>query len=168
MTNPGTHDSEIYQKLLKGAEESGQLKIDPRRRVPPPSNVAGAGGGNSSSSSSSTSGGSVSRRGGEVREEPSEGGGYAPVSWVDQGDFEWGYCRRTKVRKAPRAHYDHITKKLVLNMDHYCSWLYELSVFCQFLNLCLIDMFLWDLDHCKSIHCFCEKTAGKWDSVSLW
>jgi hypothetical protein len=47
------------------------------------------------------------------------------VSWIEQGDFEWGYCRRTKVRKAPRAHYDHITKKVVLNMDHYCPWMFN-------------------------------------------
>ena len=42
------------------------------------------------------------------------------ASWVDLGDFEWGHCRRSKMPKAPRSHYDHITKKLVLNMDHYC------------------------------------------------
>jgi hypothetical protein len=51
----------------------------------------------------------------------------ASVSWIDSGDFEWGHCRRTKVRKAPRAHYDHITRKLVLNMDHFWygnSWMF--------------------------------------------
>lgn len=25
--------------------------------------------------------------------------------------------------KAPRSHYDHVTHKLVLNMDHYCPWM---------------------------------------------
>jgi hypothetical protein len=24
-----------------------------------------------------------------------------------------------------RSHYDHITKKLVLNMDHYCPWMFN-------------------------------------------
>ena len=27
--------------------------------------------------------------------------------------------------KAPRSHFDHVTKKLVLNMDHYCPWMFN-------------------------------------------
>lgn len=95
-TNPGTHDSEVYKKLLKEAEESDKLSGD--RRL------------SASTTSPAESGGATRRTKDSA----------IPTSWVDQGDYEWGYCRRTKVRKAPRAHYDHLTKKLVLNMDHYC------------------------------------------------
>ena len=27
--------------------------------------------------------------------------------------------------QAPRSHYDHVSKKLVLNMDHYCPWMFN-------------------------------------------
>lgn len=81
LTNPGTHDSPVYKRLVDDAHSAGLLGD---------------------------------------RETP-----VRPRSWIDQGDFEWGYCRRTKSRKAPRAHYDHVTRKLVLNMDHYCPWMFN-------------------------------------------
>lgn len=31
--------------------------------------------------------------------------------------------------QAPRAHYDHVTKKLVLNMDHFCPWMFNVVGF---------------------------------------
>eukprot|EP00632_Arachnochrysis_sp_CCMP2950_P008047 CAMPEP_0185716358 /NCGR_PEP_ID=MMETSP1164-20130828/42597_1 /TAXON_ID=1104430 /ORGANISM="Chrysoreinhardia sp, Strain CCMP2950" /LENGTH=441 /DNA_ID=CAMNT_0028383973 /DNA_START=91 /DNA_END=1416 /DNA_ORIENTATION=- len=46
-------------------------------------------------------------------------------SWIDRGPYEWGFCRYTHGPKAPRAHFDHVTKKLVLNMDHYCPWMFN-------------------------------------------
>ena len=33
--------------------------------------------------------------------------------------YEWTYCSHSGKEKPPRAHYDHVTEKLVLNMDHY-------------------------------------------------
>jgi hypothetical protein len=44
-------------------------------------------------------------------------------SWVDQDPYEWGWCKYSRQHKAPRAHYDHVTQKVVLNMDH-----------CKFIN----------------------------------
>ena len=32
-------------------------------------------------------------------------------------------CRRTGQYKPPRSHYDSVTGRLVLNMDHFCPWL---------------------------------------------
>jgi len=32
------------------------------------------------------------------------------------------FCRKTNAIKPDRAHYDSMTKKLVLKMDHYCPW----------------------------------------------
>lgn len=41
-------------------------------------------------------------------------------SWMWLGPNEWSYCERTNLPKPPRSHYDHVTKSLVMNMDHYC------------------------------------------------
>jgi len=109
-TNPGTHDSDIYQQLLHDATESGDLNGGSRRRE-------GLGRVDATDLR-------VQRRG-VPGAEPGKEMVPQPISWVDQEPFEWGYCRRTKIRKAPRAHYDHITKKLVLNMDHYCPWMFN-------------------------------------------
>ena len=103
-TNPGTHDSEVYKRLLAEAKAAGQL--DTRR------------GGMEKSGGAEVRG----RRMGSEAQSTSTG------SWIDDDAFEWGYCRRTKLRKAPRAHYDHITKKLVLNMDHFCPWMFNVVV----------------------------------------
>jgi hypothetical protein len=40
-------------------------------------------------------------------------------SWVDRDAYEWTYCRHCGEPKPPRAHYDHVTGRLVMNMDHY-------------------------------------------------
>uniref|UniRef100_A0A7S2FY83 Palmitoyltransferase n=1 Tax=Octactis speculum TaxID=3111310 RepID=A0A7S2FY83_9STRA len=111
-TNAGTHDSKTYKLLMLEAREAGHILSesnrtngsvsDKSRIVQRNSNSRGGGGrGNQSSTEKK------------------------PKSWVDQGAFEWGYCKRTGLPKAPRAHFDHITKKLVLNMDHYCPWMFN-------------------------------------------
>ena len=41
------------------------------------------------------------------------------ASWMDRDAYEWTYCSQSGKEKPPRAHYDHVTEKLVLNMDHY-------------------------------------------------
>jgi palmitoyltransferase len=45
-----------------------------------------------------------------------------PRVWTLMGPYEWGFCSYSKQPKPPRSHYDHVTKTLVLNMDHYCPW----------------------------------------------
>ena len=37
--------------------------------------------------------------------------------WMLMGPFEWGFCANSMQPKPPRSHYDHVTKKLVLNLD---------------------------------------------------
>lgn len=55
----------------------------------------------------------------------------APISlpkihnWQLLSPIEWGYCRYSSQPKPPRSHYDHVTKGLVLNMDHYCPWMFN-------------------------------------------
>jgi len=50
-------------------------------------------------------------------------------SWMLMGPFEWGYCANTNQPKPPRSHYDHVTKSLVLSLDHYCPWTFNSSKF---------------------------------------
>ena len=47
---------------------------------------------------------------------------YSPRGWMLMGATEWGFCRYTNQPKPPRSHYDHVTKTLILNMDHFCPW----------------------------------------------
>jgi hypothetical protein len=46
-------------------------------------------------------------------------------SWMIMAPEEWGYCQKSKQPKPPRSHYDHVTKTLVLCLDHYCPWMFN-------------------------------------------
>jgi palmitoyltransferase len=48
-------------------------------------------------------------------------------SWMLGGPFEWGYCTSSKQPKPPRSHFDPVSKALVLNLDHYCPWMFNAS-----------------------------------------
>lgn len=45
--------------------------------------------------------------------------------WMFMGPYEWGYCSSSNQPKPPRSHYDHVTRSLVLNLDHYCPWMFN-------------------------------------------
>jgi hypothetical protein len=45
--------------------------------------------------------------------------------WMIMAPDEWGYCQRSKQPKPPRSHYDHVSKTLVLCLDHYCPWMFN-------------------------------------------
>jgi len=47
------------------------------------------------------------------------------------GPLEWGYCANTQQAKPPRSHYDHVSQSLVLNLDHYCPWMFNASEYCK-------------------------------------
>jgi hypothetical protein len=51
--------------------------------------------------------------------------GQLPRLWQLLSPTEWGYCRYSSQPKPPRSHYDHVMKALVLNMDHYCPWMFN-------------------------------------------
>lgn len=40
--------------------------------------------------------------------------------WMLMGPLEWGFCPNTNQPKPPRSHFDHVSKSLVLCLDHYC------------------------------------------------
>jgi hypothetical protein len=117
-TNAGTHDSAVYKELVSEARATGQLgrqsgsKQREGNQVP----LQDATVVQRSLRSSATN--EAHLRSNNASEAVSSGAvASTPVpSWLDQGALEWGHCRRTNQPKAPRAHYDHVTKKLVLNM----------------------------------------------------
>jgi len=45
--------------------------------------------------------------------------------WMLLGPQEWGYCNRSHQLKPPRSHYDDAVRCLVLNMDHFCPWMFN-------------------------------------------
>jgi palmitoyltransferase len=47
--------------------------------------------------------------------------------WMLMGPFEWGFCSVSNQPKPPRSHYDHVSSNLVLNLDHYCPWMFNAS-----------------------------------------
>ena len=102
LTDPGTHASEVYRSLVFEACENGEISA---------LEMAEYCDANGFDLPSLEDGRRPSRR-------PSS-------SWLDRGPFEWGYCKHSQAPKAPRAHFDHVTKKLVLNMDHYCPWMFN-------------------------------------------
>lgn len=55
--------------------------------------------------------------------------------WMLMGPFEWGYCANSNQPKPPRSHFDHVSKSLVLNLDHYCPWMFNASeLFCYWVD----------------------------------
>jgi hypothetical protein len=46
-------------------------------------------------------------------------------NWMLMAPDEWGFCNRSNQPKPPRSHYDHVTKSLVLCLDHYCPWMFN-------------------------------------------
>jgi len=66
--------------------------------------------------------------------------------WLIMGPHEWGFCDSSHQPKPPRSHFDHVTKQLVLNMDHYCPWMFNTvgyfnyRYFCNFLLFTVIGM----------------------------
>lgn len=67
-------------------------------------------------------------------------------SWTLMASTEWGYCVKSNQPKPPRSHYDNVTKALVLNLDHYCPWMFNCvgyfnyRYFCNFLVYVQLSM----------------------------
>ena len=48
---------------------------------------------------------------------------FSAPSWMSLGPQEWSYCTKSRKPKPPRSHFDHASRDLVLNMDHFCPWM---------------------------------------------
>ena len=118
VTNPGTHDSEIYRRLLEEAQELGSLvgqKRAPIRGKQLPTSMtsmidATSGVSNNVKEKLGSPGESVIL---SLAKNPSARRTPTSKSWVDQDPYDWGWCRHTQQHKAPRSHFDHVTNKLV-------------------------------------------------------
>eukprot|EP00980_Cylindrotheca_fusiformis_P002914 scaffold675_cov103-Cylindrotheca_fusiformis.AAC.25 len=60
--------------------------------------------------------------------------------WMLMAPDEWGYCNRSNQPKPPRSHYDHVSKTLVLCLDHYCPWMFNVVGYFNYRYFC---SFLW-------------------------
>eukprot|EP00750_Incisomonas_marina_P032509 INCI9200.6.p1 GENE.INCI9200.6~~INCI9200.6.p1 ORF type:complete len:344 (-),score=28.62 INCI9200.6:450-1481(-) len=63
--------------------------------------------------------------------------------WMHRGPFEWGVCRETNKPKPPRSHFDNVTNKLVLNMDHYCPWMFNTVGYANYRYFVLFLFYVW-------------------------
>jgi len=61
-------------------------------------------------------------------------------NWMLMAPDEWGYCQRSNQPKPPRSHYDHVTRTLVLCLDHYCPWMFNAIGYFNYRYFC---NFLW-------------------------
>ena len=61
-------------------------------------------------------------------------------NWMLMAPDEWGFCTRSNQPKPPRSHYDHVTKTLVLCLDHYCPWMFNAVGYFNYRYFC---NFLW-------------------------
>ncbi|KAJ8599185.1 hypothetical protein CTAYLR_007521 [Chrysophaeum taylorii] len=122
LTDPGTHSSVAYKNLVVEASDRGEVHaLDVAEYF--------ARHGFSAAAAAAKARPAEDRRRRRVHQ-----------SWMDRGPFEWGYCKYTHSPKAPRSHYDHVTKKLVLNMDHYCPWMFNVV---GYGNYRFFLLFLW-------------------------
>jgi hypothetical protein len=63
--------------------------------------------------------------------------------WLDRGPYEWTWCNRTNQPKAPRSHYDSVTKKQILNMDHFCPWMFRAVGYRNYRYFWLFLFWVW-------------------------
>lgn len=63
--------------------------------------------------------------------------------WLRRGPFEWSRCKNTGEPKPPRSHYCHVRKAIVLNMDHYCPWMFNTVGFLNYRYFVSFLIWLW-------------------------
>ena len=67
----------------------------------------------------------------------------AMPAWMLMGASEWGWCQKSNQPKPPRSHFDHVTKNLVLNMDHYCPWMFNTIGYLNYRYFCNFLFYVW-------------------------
>jgi palmitoyltransferase len=63
--------------------------------------------------------------------------------WLRRGPYEWSRCKNTGVPKPPRSHYCHVRKSIVLNMDHYCPWMFNTVGYLNYRYFVSFLIWLW-------------------------
>ena len=141
FTNPGTHDSKPFLQLVEMARENEDLKLFHRKPA------------NDRSFCSNSEGIELRKRvdKAEATDSPKYGSktiNAEDVSFFDsEGEdddpFGWEFCSKSNSPKPPRAHFDRVTNKLVLNMDHYCPWMFNVVGFLNYRYFVLFLLWLW-------------------------
>ena len=144
LSDPGTPNSPEYKRLIAELKpvdddvESGAL-------LPRSSGGNGNGADPSLLRQRTIDGGSGSGGG-------SPASGDLDPEWVDKMDvygwlngkpYEWGICTHTDLVKPPRSHYDHISRQLVLSMDHFCPWVCNCVGYLNYRYFCLFVFWTW-------------------------
>eukprot|EP00501_MAST-03F_sp_TOSAG23-6_P001767 GSMAST32.ASY1.ANO1.1844.1 assembled CDS len=101
ITNPGTHDSPEYQKLLAEAQKDGKL-TDIRMDSDCEFSISSSSEENEYVQEDSE----ISLTNRSKQQKLSKQ--YNSRNWLEQGPDEWGWCYKSNVPKAPRAHYCHV------------------------------------------------------------
>ena len=146
-TNPGSHDSEYFKELVEKAKSDGNIQgyyddklreedscaddiekhTEPKIRKRPI---------DSSPQYAEVHGKTVT-----TINSPAVRDGYDSEDEFDP--FEWTYCWKSNGPKPPRSHFDSVTNKLVLNMDHYCPWMFNVVGFRNYRYFFLFLLWLW-------------------------
>ena len=141
MTNPGNSDSAVYKRLVREAESAGLLTqfdgywdksyVNGGVEADQQEEWRGAGGGGEGSDGSGGGGGGASSGGaasGLKQRRSQLNSGNPPVKdggWMELEPGEWGFCKHSRLPKPPRSHYCHVSHRVVMNMDHYCPWMFN-------------------------------------------
>lgn len=118
FTNPGTDTSSSYKRLVEDWRRRCEAREEDRRRK------------------------SARRRDAATRdkknvEEEREGPPPPLMSWT--------MCPKTNLPKPPRAHFDSVTRQLVLNFDHFCPWLFNAVGFQNYRHFVAFLFWVWVL-----------------------
>ena len=134
LTNPGTHDSTVYRDLVRAASVDGTLSAGDWLDYARTHGLDGESKGADVEAPTSAESKRLTSGARPPRSAPAPGfhTRLSASSWLERGPYEWGYCKRSAGPKAPRSHYDHVTRKLVLNMDHYCPWMFNCVGFANY------------------------------------
>jgi hypothetical protein len=71
------------------------------------------------------------------------------TGWLDVGPYDWTWCYKTKQPKPPRCHYDSVSKKQILNMDHFCPWMFRAVGYFNYRYFWLFLFWVW----CGCLYC---------------
>lgn len=76
---------------------------------------------------------------------------------------EWGWCHHSEGPKPPRAHFCHVSRKLVLNMDHFCVWVFNCVGYANYKHFVLFLFWFF----CGTIFAFVSCLAPYFDQMRL-
>ncbi len=167
-TNPGTHDSEAFKRLVEQAVVAGDLPPD---TLNIDSGIDDDGNDDNSTKNLGVNDSDMqpllnngsnnvvmpsneirNRVANDINTTPSYSLRSKIINTEDarnkkdeptENPYAWGHCKKSNGPKPPRAHYDRVTRKLVLKMDHYCPWMFNVVGWRNYRYFFLFLLWLW-------------------------